>query len=282
MIAQRSRLHQSAAPARAFPAAHPRLAARDGRLLLGVVDRRPDRSRAHPARADHRQADPLDAEPAGARARDEGDPAEVEARQATPERRADEVLPREQDQPGRLVPADRPPDPDLHLAVLRAAPLRRAGPAALRGLRRLAPSRRHHRAGEGRLGTVAPRHLRREPAFLVVLHVDDDAGRAAHSPDGAARALRSVHPQLSRRTDALLADDEPLDDGSGARDAQADAEARRAREAELAHPGEGRARRRRTAAARRPPRTALLRRGSRSAGPPRRVKRKRGGGGTKR
>ena len=176
-----ARVHEPAAAARALPPARPRLVARDGRLLVGLVDRRPHGDRADPARPDHGQADPLDAEPAGARAGDEGDPAEVEARQAAPERRADEVLQGEQDQPGRLVPADRPPDPDLHLAVLRAAALRRAGAAALRRLGRLAPPRRHHRAGEGRLGPAAPRHLRGEPAVVVVLHVDDDAGRAARS-----------------------------------------------------------------------------------------------------
>ena len=41
-----------------------------------------------------------------ARAADEGDPEEVQARQAEAERGADEVLPGEQHQPGRLVPAD--------------------------------------------------------------------------------------------------------------------------------------------------------------------------------
>ena len=58
----------------------------------------------------------------------------------------------------------------------------------------LAP-RRHHRAGQGRLGTAAARHLRREPAVLVVLHVDDDAGRPADPADGAAG--RSSSPSSS-------------------------------------------------------------------------------------
>jgi YidC/Oxa1 family membrane protein insertase len=59
---------------------------------VGLVDHRPDRDRAHPARSDHRQADPLDAVPSGARAGDEGAAAEVEARQAAAKRRAHEVL----------------------------------------------------------------------------------------------------------------------------------------------------------------------------------------------
>ena len=79
----------------------------DGGPLLGLVDRRARRARAARARPGHGPADPLDAEPPGARAGDEGDPAALEARPAAAERRADEVLPREQDQPGRVVPADR-------------------------------------------------------------------------------------------------------------------------------------------------------------------------------
>ena len=92
--------------------------------------------------------------------------------------------------------------------------------------------------------------------------------------------LRPVHPQLPGRPDALLADDEPLDDRAGARDPPADAEARRAREAELAD-----ARRRRSPqppesgnGARRPLEAAAPPARKPVAGPPRRVKRKRGGG----
>ena len=54
-------------------------------------------------------------------------------------------------------------------------------------------------------------------------------------------AVRPVHHQLPGRPDALLADDEPVDDRPGARHPPADAEARAAREAELSHAREGRA-----------------------------------------
>ena len=70
------------------------------------------------------RADPLDAEPPGARAGDEGDPAEVEARQAAAERRADEVLPENKINPAASCLPIVAPDPDLHLALLRAAALR--------------------------------------------------------------------------------------------------------------------------------------------------------------
>ena len=53
--------------------------------------------------------------------------------------------------------------------------------------------------------------------------------------------VRPVHPQVPGRPDALLADDEPVDDRPGARDAKADAQARHAGEAEFAHAGQGRA-----------------------------------------
>src|SRR5207342_2560977 len=89
--------------------------------------------------------DPLDAEPPGPRAGDEGDPAALEARPAAAERRADEVLPREQDQPGRVVPPDRPPDPDLHLALLCPQGLREGGlPELPRVEPRLPRPREHH------------------------------------------------------------------------------------------------------------------------------------------
>ena len=61
--------------------------------------------------------------------RDEGDPEEVQGRQAEAERGVDEVLQGEQHQPGRLVPADARAVPDLHRALLRAARVREA-PAA--------------------------------------------------------------------------------------------------------------------------------------------------------
>ena len=188
MIVASSAFGNPLRPLENFLQQRPDLAARDGRLLLGLVDRRAHRDRSHPARAGDGQADPLDADPAGACAGDEGAAAEVEARQAAPERGADEVLPGEQDQPGRLVPADRPPDPDLHLALLRAAPLRRATCCRSTAARSTgSTSSTSPQPVQGRLGPAAPRHLRGEPALVVVLHVVDDAGRAAHPADGPAR-----------------------------------------------------------------------------------------------
>ena len=110
--------------ARERPHDGPRVVPQHGGPAVGVVDRRARRRGAHPARAGHGAPDPLDAEPPGARAGDEGDPAALEARPAAAERGADEVLPGEQDQPGRIVPADPVPVPDLHRALLHAAGLR--------------------------------------------------------------------------------------------------------------------------------------------------------------
>src|SRR4029079_2650376 len=66
------------------------------------------------------------------------------------------------------------------------------------------------------------------------------AGRAADPADGPAGAVRAVHPQLPRRTDALLAHHEPVDDRPGARPPPADAEAGAPREAKLPDAGQGR------------------------------------------
>ena len=99
---------------------HPRRAALD-RPAVGVGDRRADDHRADPARAADGQADPLDAEHAGARAADEGDPAEVQGRPPEAQRRADEVLQGEQHQPGVVVPAARRAVPDLHRPLLTLA-----------------------------------------------------------------------------------------------------------------------------------------------------------------
>ena len=77
---RRDRRVQPPAADRGPPHEPPRVVPRHGRSDLGLVDRGARRARAAPARAGHRAADPLDAEPPGARAGDEGDPAEVEAR----------------------------------------------------------------------------------------------------------------------------------------------------------------------------------------------------------
>ena len=217
---------QPAAADRGSPHEPPRVVPRHGRAHVGVVDRGARRARAARARAGHRAADPLDAEPPGACAGDEGDPAEVEARPRAAERGADEVLPREQDQSRGLVPADRPPDPDLHLALLRPPRLRGGDlPAVPRLVARVPRPRRHHGADDRRLGPAAARRLRDQPADLVVLHVDVDAEGAADPAARPADRLHPVHPQLPLGPDDLLADDEPVDDGPGARHAQADAEA---------------------------------------------------------
>src|SRR5207302_7163495 len=112
--------------ARGGTEACPLLAAPDDRPALGVGDRRDDGDRPDDPRPADRPADPLDAEPPAARAGDEGDPAEVQARQAEAERRADEVLQGEQDQPGGVVPADAGAVPGLHRALLRPAELRQS------------------------------------------------------------------------------------------------------------------------------------------------------------
>ena len=87
------------------------------RPAVGLGDRRADGRRADPARAADGAADPLDADAAAARAADEGDPEEVQGRQAEAERRADEVLQGEPHQPGRLVPADARAAAGVHLAL---------------------------------------------------------------------------------------------------------------------------------------------------------------------
>src|SRR6185312_14932602 len=124
--ATRGSSDDDAAPARAHPhparepaARRPQVAwaARNDRAAVGVVDRRADGHRPPAARAADGQADPLDAEPAAPRAADEGDPEEVQGRQEAPAGRADEVLPREQHQPGLVVPTAAGAVPGLHLAL---------------------------------------------------------------------------------------------------------------------------------------------------------------------
>ena len=204
------------------------LAARVCRPRLGVVDRRPDDHRPDRARPADGAADPLDAEPAGARAGDEGDPAEVEARQAAAERRADEVLQGEQDQPGGVVPADRRPDPGLHLALPRAAPLRATRAADYGGSLdwlHLVDITEPVRHGWG-------------PLLLVIYVLSQlSSWYMSTTMQGAQRWMLMVLPvvfvpvpdQLPVRPDDLLADDEPVDDGPGRDHAPADPEARAAR-----------------------------------------------------
>src|SRR5205085_6154589 len=175
---------QPADAARAPAPARPQLAPLLRRSALGVVDRRPDGDRPHPARAAHGPADPLDAEPAGPRAADEGDPAEVQGRQAEAERGADALLPGEPHQPGLVVPSARRAVPGLHRALLHAArlleapALRRPLVEVLRRARRLllAPRRPEHRRAR-QLALVrlpAARDLRDQPDGVDVPDGHDD------------------------------------------------------------------------------------------------------------
>ena len=125
----------------------PRLLPRLRRAPVGVVDRRADRAGADPARAADGAADPLDAVAPGARAGDEGDPAEVQGRPHEAERGADEVLQGEPHQPGRVVPAAARAVPGLHRALLHAQEQHEAH-------HRLVAARRpeHRRQGRRRTG----------------------------------------------------------------------------------------------------------------------------------
>ncbi len=247
---------------------------RDGRLELGVVDRRAHGHGPRAAGPGRDPADPLDAEPADPRAGDEGDPAALQGGSAEAVGRADEVLQGEQDQPVCLLPADRLPDPDLHLALLRPQGLREGDLPPIGRIARLARPREHHREGQRRLGAGAHRRLRREPAPLDVPDVDCDAEPVAADHDhGAAGRLPPLHPAVSVRLDDLLAHDEPVDDRAGHRHSTADAEAGGATQALEPYPQP------RTSLRRSPSRQQLSDGNARPKGSsaPRRVKRKGGG-----
>ena len=205
----------------------PRLArpARHDRADLGVVDRRADRDRAAVDGAARRQADPLDAGDAGAHAGDEGDPAALQERQAEAERRADEVLPGQQRQPGRALPPAPLPVPRLHRALSRPArsrrPHARGRPALV--ARYIVPDITEH-ANAHWSGLRAARDLRRQPARVDLLHVDDDGQDAADADDDPARRVRARARQLPGRARDLLGDDEPVDRRAGSRHAPAGAE----------------------------------------------------------
>ena len=103
---------------------------------------------------------------------------------------------------------------------------------------RLAGPDQHHRGHEGRLGAAADRLLRPSQLTSSYLMSRDAAGAARPAADPADR-VHPVHAQLPVRPDALLADDEPLDDGPGLDHPPPDAEAAAAAEEELAHAAEG-------------------------------------------
>src|SRR5438105_365083 len=236
--------------AREHPPQRSRLAARLGRALVGVVDRRPDRDGPAAARPADGQADPLDAEPPALRAADEGDPAEVQGGQAEAAGRADEVLQGEQHQPDGLVPADAGAVPSLHRALPGPAALREApsvpGPHRpfLRQSRRLLLAAQlraeHRRARERPLVRLRPaRPLRGEPARLDRADVGGDGQDAADDVPDPAADLRLLPAQLPHAARPLLGDDEPLDRGPGLDHAPDDAEGPAAAEALVAHAAPG-------------------------------------------
>ncbi len=207
--------------ARGPASAHPQRAPLAG-PALGLVDRGADDSRADAARAADREADSLDAEHAGARAADEGDPAQVQGRPDEAQRRADEVLQGEQHQPGRVVPAVGGTAASLHRPLLHAPPFREASagrPGGDRSWGLLVAALRpgHHQAREQPLVGVCPaRDLRAQPGGVDVLHVGDDAEVTALSDDDSAVRLHPVHPQVPDGARPVLDDDEPLDGRAGA------------------------------------------------------------------
>ena len=263
-------------PDRERPDGGPHLAARHGRPDLGVVDRRPHRDRADPPRPAGDPADPLDAEPPDPRPGDEGDPAALQGRPAEAERRADEVLQGEQDQPVRVVPADRLPDPDLHRALLRPPRLRgrdlpavRRSPPSSGSISSTSPSPR--RTAGGRCSSSSTSISQLTSTWLMSTSMQSAAQRC--DDHGAPDRLHPVHPQLPLGPDDLLADDEPLDDRAGARHAPPDAATRCAPEA--VEPDAARRRRSRRSRRSCSPRTAPRRRAAPARRTrPRRVKKK--------
>src|SRR3954469_12629356 len=223
----------------------PRLAAPVDRPPVGVVDRRADGARPDRAGAPDRPPDPLDAGDAGAHARDEGDPAEVQGRQEAPAGRADEVLPREQDQSRGVLPAAARSDPGFLCALLRPEELLE-GPAV--GLALLAAYRPEHRRPRERtlVRIPAARDLRGQPGLLDLLHVRDDGQDAALPDDGAAGLLHHLPAALPDGARHLLGDDQPVDGGAGAGHAALDQEdpAGAGRPPDVADASEDRARRR--------------------------------------
>src|SRR5436190_7588665 len=228
----RDRRHLEPAPsARGRPSPRPRLAAHDPPPPLGVGDRHAHGARADPARAARDQADPLHADAAEARAGDEGDPAEVQARQAAPAGRADEVLPRDQGQSRGVVPAARAPTPGLLRALLRAEGLLEASAERVT----LVDGDRPRHLGSGDLALVgirAARHLRREPDGVHLLHGHDDGQDTADDPARDADRVRVLHRAFPDGARPLLDDDEPLGRRPGPADAEADPEDVRADAAE--------------------------------------------------
>ena len=186
-------------------------------------------------------------QPAEPRAGDEGDPAEVQERQAKQQEELMRFYRENNDQPGGLVPADRGPVPGLLRALLRAAEVLEASARTATSLARLRPG--HPEAATSHWsGYVLLVDLRREPDRLDVLH--------GPTMDKTQRTMLLVMPiafvffaRLPGRARPLLGDDEPVGGRPGPDHAAADAEdAGAVAEAHSRTPPKARAGRRATAA----------------------------------
>ena len=206
---------------------------------MGDVDHRPDHRGARGADPTDAEAVQVDAEPAAPAARDQGDPGQVQGRQAASEPGDDEVLPGEQGQSPGLLPTARLPAARLPGAVLHAADgpqeghLRRVLPAVRAHAPRPDPREDDHRlhvrpdsqrlcavwvhsgpdrqGHRGRAGR-ADRPLRRLAGGLDPDDVGDGRQEPAAAVPGPAAGVRGVHHQLPGRPDRLLDHHELLDD----------------------------------------------------------------------
>ena len=250
------------------------------RLHVGVVDRRAHRDRPDAARAADGEADPLDAEPAALCAADEGDPEEVQAGQAEAERRADEVLPGEPDQPGCLVPADARrscrSSSRLYYALRHFAkhPARPGTSPGCTSSRRSRSRRRRYWGGYVLLVVYVD-----EPDGVHALHGGDRRQDAALPVHGHADRLRVRDRAFPGRPRSLLGDDEPLDGRPGPDHAAARSEDACAddRQEELADAADERRRKLGQRREGRPGRAEAE--AARSTAPPRKVRRKKKAGG---
>ena len=228
---------------------------------VGVGDRRHDGPRPDGPRAADDPAAPLDAVAPGARAGDEADPAEVQARQGEAERRAHEVLPGEQDQPGCVVPADAPAAPGLHRALLHAQELRYElplhDPADVRDVGRVegcmqGRARPDRRARRAVVAALHPEHHGGRLGVgyvLLVVYVASQmaSGLFMASPTApkSQRIIFMVMPlvfvfviaNFPAGPCSLLGDDEPLDGRAGSHHAAARAADSRAGSPSGAPPG---------------------------------------------
>ena len=148
-------------------------------------------------------------------------------RQAEAERRADEVLPGEPDQPGRVVPADARAVPGLHRALLRAARTsrrsrRRCIPAASRSSTssRRSPTTRR-RTGAASCCSSSTSASQMASTLYMSATVDKMQRDDLHAHAARVRVRDRALPGRPR---PLLGDDEPVDGRPGADHAPARAE----------------------------------------------------------